>query len=143
MGPSGGWGGVSAAAQARRGARSGSGSGSGTVLFAVGDVVELFGLTGAVQHNGKRGAVRRYCAAKGRFAVKVQGAERPVLVRGANLRRCIDTVHADIADLKAEIDARAWPGASSELGTVEAALALAADHPVPAAAVAAAAASGR
>ena len=26
-----------------------------------------------------------------------------MLVRGANLRRCIDTVHADIADLKAEI----------------------------------------
>jgi hypothetical protein len=132
-----GLGGVSAAAQAP-GARSGTGSGSGTVLFAAGDVVELFGLTGAVQHNGKRGVVRRYCAAKGRFAVEVQGAERPVLVRGANLRRCIDTVHADIADLKAEIDARAWPGASSELGTVEAALALAADHPDPSAAAASA-----
>ena len=92
--------------------------------FDPGDLVELHGLKAAAQHNGKRGAVLHFVPAKGRYAVELDppGEHKPLLVKAANLDRCIDNVNAEIAALKAEIDAHTWPGASSDLKTVEGAI---------------------
>ena len=40
-------------------------------------------------------------------------------MRALNLRRRIDNVQADITALKAELEARTWEGASSDLESVE------------------------
>ena len=51
-----------------------------------GSTVEVHGLTGAPQHNGKLGTVQGYDAAKGRYSVLVEGEAKALRVKGANLR---------------------------------------------------------
>jgi hypothetical protein len=54
-------------------------------LFAVGDTVEVGGLQGAPQHNGKQGVVQRFDAEKGRFVLKIAGMKKPLAVKPGNL----------------------------------------------------------
>eukprot|EP01046_Picozoa_sp_COSAG06_P028365 COSAG06_NODE_2549_length_6687_cov_142.924256_1_plen_372_part_00 len=56
-----------------------------TTLFAVGDTVEVGGLQGAPQHNGKLGVVQRFDAEKGRFVLKIAGMKKPLAVKPGNL----------------------------------------------------------
>ena len=53
--------------------------------FARRDRVEIIGLKGATEHNGKVGTVVKWSKAKGRFVVDV-GLQKPIAVRPANLR---------------------------------------------------------
>ena len=58
--------------------------------FADGDWVEIHGLTGAPQHNGKHGRVRRFIARTERYEIQVDGEENTRLrVRGANLKPAV------------------------------------------------------
>ena len=50
-------------------------------LFAVGDTVQIGGLQGAPQHNGKQGVVRRFNEKKGRYVVEVVGLKKPLSVK--------------------------------------------------------------
>lgn len=54
-------------------------------LFAVGDTVEINGLQGAPQHNGKQGIVQRFDPDKGRFVLKIAGTKKPLAVKPGNL----------------------------------------------------------
>jgi hypothetical protein len=54
-------------------------------LFAVGDTVEVGGLQGAPQHNGKQGVVQRFDAEKGRYVLKIAGMKKPLAVKPGNL----------------------------------------------------------
>ena len=55
------------------------------MAFWPGDRVEITGLTGATELNGKVGTVVKWSEAKERFIVDVVGLEKPVAVRAANL----------------------------------------------------------
>ena len=55
--------------------------------FKVGDTVEVGGLQGAPQHNGKQGVVQRFDAEKGRFVLKVAGLKKPLAVKPENLAK--------------------------------------------------------
>jgi hypothetical protein len=59
--------------------------------FEVGDAVEVHGLVGAAQHNGKQGVVRRFDTAKGRYVLQLPGTEKPLAVKPANLRAAAAT----------------------------------------------------
>eukprot|EP01043_Picozoa_sp_COSAG02_P064453 COSAG02_NODE_9429_length_2219_cov_2.393396_1_plen_513_part_01 len=52
--------------------------------LSAGDWVEIMGLSGAPEHNGKKGTIVRWSDKKGRFIVDV-GLERPIAVRPENL----------------------------------------------------------
>jgi hypothetical protein len=54
-------------------------------MFATGETVEVAGLQGAPQHNGKLGVVQHFDNGKGRFVVKVDGLKKPLAVKPANL----------------------------------------------------------
>ena len=56
--------------------------------FVVGDTVEIHGLTGAAQHNGKTGVVQGFDEAKGRYAVALTtGGKKPLAIKPANLAK--------------------------------------------------------
>ena len=56
--------------------------------FVVGDTVEIHGLTGAAQHNGKTGVVKSFDEAKGRYAVALTtGGKKPLAIKPANLAK--------------------------------------------------------
>ena len=54
-------------------------------MFGVGDTVEVGGLQGAPQHNGKQGVVQRFDAEKGRYVLKIAGMKKPLAVKPGNL----------------------------------------------------------
>ena len=63
-------------------------------MHSEGDTVEIFGLVGAAQHNGKQGVVLCFTPSKGRYAVRVQSTTGPALVinvKPGNLRAVADT----------------------------------------------------
>ena len=61
----------------------------GGAAFAPEDAVEVHGLVGAAQHNGKRGVVRAYDAAAGRYVVLLPDAPGGGLkIKAKNLARC-------------------------------------------------------
>ena len=49
--------------------------------LVAGDRVEIGGLQGAPQHNGKEGVVTGWVKAKRRYAVEVEGLAKPLAVR--------------------------------------------------------------
>ena len=53
--------------------------------FRAGDMVEIYGLQGAAQHNGKRGLVQARDPAQDIYQVAVQG-ESAIAVMSANLK---------------------------------------------------------
>lgn len=55
--------------------------------FKIGDTVEVGGLQGAPQHNGKQGVVQRFDAEKGQFVLKVAGLKKPLAVKPENLAK--------------------------------------------------------
>jgi len=55
--------------------------------FDVGDTVEVGGLQGAPQHNGKQAVVQRFDVDKGRFVLKVAGLKKPLAVKPENLTK--------------------------------------------------------
>lgn len=57
--------------------------------LVAGDRVEIGGLTGAPQHNGKEGVVVRWVKQKRRYIVEVDGLPKPLAVRPANLQICL------------------------------------------------------
>jgi len=54
--------------------------------FEAGDTVEVFGLQGAPQHNGKQGVVQRFDETKGRYVLRIPATKKPLAVKPANLR---------------------------------------------------------
>lgn len=54
--------------------------------YSVGQRVEVHGLRGTPEHNGKRGVVSSYNAAKGRYTVILDEGERNLGLRPVNLR---------------------------------------------------------
>jgi hypothetical protein len=63
--------------------------------LVAGDRVEIGGLTGAPQHNGKEGVVVRWVKAKRRYIVEVDGLPKPLAVRPANLQICLGGSHTN------------------------------------------------
>ena len=57
--------------------------------LVAGDRVEIGGLTGAPQHNGKEGVIVRWVKQRRRYIVEVDGLPRPLAVRPANLQICL------------------------------------------------------
>ena len=53
--------------------------------FKVGDTVEVGGLQGAPQHNGKLGIVQKFDAEKGRYVLQIKGMKKPLAVKPGNL----------------------------------------------------------
>ena len=53
--------------------------------FVVGNTVEIRGLEGAPEHNGKQGVVQRFNVEKARFVVKIAGIKKPLAVKPENL----------------------------------------------------------
>ena len=87
--PPGCWGGISSEemeSQAR--AAAGNHEETPNSLFGAGDCVMLHGLMRAPQLNGKTGVVQEFDAAKGRFVCKVEGVEKVVAAKPANIVRC-------------------------------------------------------
>jgi hypothetical protein len=80
-------------------------------MHSAGDAVEIFGLVGAAQHNGKQGVVLRFIPSKGRYAVNVQSTTGPepalvINVKPANLRAVADTsCEASAAAAEARVSA--------------------------------------
>ena len=53
--------------------------------FLVFPAVEVGGLQGAPQHNGKQGLVQEYNPEKGRYVLKIAGMKKPLAVKPGNL----------------------------------------------------------
>ena len=87
--PPGCWGGISSEEMESQ-ARAAAGNHEETLnsLFGAGDCVMLHGLMRAPQLNGKTGVVQEFDAAKGRFVCKVEGVEKVVAAKPANIVRC-------------------------------------------------------
>jgi hypothetical protein len=60
-----------------------------------GDRVEIGGLSGAPQHNGKEGVVVRWVKQKRRYIVEVEGLAKPLAVRPVNLQICLGKSSSD------------------------------------------------
>ena len=67
-----------------------------------GDRVEIGGLTGAPQHNGREGVVVRWVKEKRRYIVEVDGLPKPLAVRPANLQICLGTSSSEKSGQAAE-----------------------------------------
>ena len=86
-----------------------------TTALNSGDTVEVFGLVGAAQHNGKQGEVLRFIPGKGRYAVRLLTAPTAptevINVKPANLRRggggSVDDATVAAAEVRSAVEQRA------------------------------------
>lgn len=60
-------------------------------IWTEGDIVEVHGLQGSPQYNGKRGEIVAIDAERGRYRVALDGIEKRLNIRPTNLR-LIDSV---------------------------------------------------
>ena len=61
------------------------------------------GLRAKPELNGAVGVCERYDSAQGRYAVRLDGHDKPLAVKGANLELTSETAAADAADAKDEL----------------------------------------
>jgi hypothetical protein len=69
-------------------------------------LVLVFGLVGAAQHNGKRGVVRRFIPEKGRYEVQLADeASKIIAVKRGNLQPSIDYRYRDVVCVRGLVSA--------------------------------------